>query len=253
MTKEKSIGQKIFERRMELGWSAESLGERVGKDRATVYRYENGDIKNMPLSILMPLAKALQVSPSWLLGETDVCNECITTCHKKIGDRISERRIELGMSQQQLASKVGYSSNTTINKIEKGTRDFPRYLVTRFAVALEVPVSYLLEEDTPEDRQLQFNEEELKKEEILEEKSMAKKSKEWLTDAEVEAEIEALKDSEYIKLARKEIRLIYKRRQVLYQLRNLEKRGKELASQGYTIDNIGKKMFGGLEDDGEEA
>lgn len=247
------MGHRVYERRVQLGLSQQDLADRIGyTSRSTINKIEKG-LRGIPSTHLLKFARALNVSPSWLLGETDACNECITICHKKIGDRISERRIELGMSQQQLASKVGYSSNTTINKIEKGTRDFPRYLVTQFALALNVPVSYLLEEDQPEDRQLQFNEEELKKEEILEEKSMATKPKEWLTDAEVEAEIEALKDSEYIKLARKEVRLIYKRRQVLYQLRNLEKRGKELASQGYTIDNIGKKMFGGLEDDGEEA
>lgn len=246
------MGHRVYERRTQLGLSQQDLADRVGyASRGAINKIEKG-LRGIPSTYLPKFAKALQVSSAWLLGETDVCNECITICHKKIGDRISERRIELGMSQQQLASRVGYSSNTTINKIEKGTRDFPRYLVTRFAVALEVPVSYLLEEDSPEDNQLKFNEEELKKEEILEEKSMATKSSKWLSDAEVEAEIEALKDSEYIKLARKELRLIYKRRQVLYQLRNLEKRGKELASQGYTVSNIGEKMFGGLEDDGEE-
>jgi len=64
-----------------------------------------------------------------------------------IGERIRNRRIQLGMSQQQLASKVGYSSNTTINKIEKGTRDFPRNLVAKFAKALMVSPSWLVGED----------------------------------------------------------------------------------------------------------
>ena len=72
-----TIGDRIKKRRIELGLSAESLGERIGKDRATIYRYENKDIKNMPLSILTPLAKALQVSPSWLLGEPETDDEYI--------------------------------------------------------------------------------------------------------------------------------------------------------------------------------
>ena len=60
----------------------------------------------------------------------------------------------------------------------------------------------------------------------------------WLTDEAVELEIAKLQQSEYVKLARKEMRLKYKRRQALYQLRNLEKRGKELARAGITIENI---------------
>ena len=60
----------------------------------------------------------------------------------------------------------------------------------------------------------------------------------WLTDEAVELEIAKLQQSEHVKLARKELRLKYKRRQALYQLRNLEKRGKELAKAGITLENI---------------
>ena len=37
-----------------------------------------------------------------------------------IGDRIKARRDELGMSQEELAHKIGYKSKTSINKIELG-------------------------------------------------------------------------------------------------------------------------------------
>jgi len=60
----------------------------------------------------------------------------------------------------------------------------------------------------------------------------------WLTDEAVEVEIAKLQQSDFVKLARKEMRLKYKRRQALYQLRNLEKRGKELAKAGITPENI---------------
>ncbi len=69
-------------------------------------------------------------------------------------------------------------------------------------------------------------------------------AKEWLTDAEVELEIERLKENPHVQLARKEMRIKYKRRQALYQLRNLEKRGKQLESMGITYDNIETKLFG---------
>lgn len=70
-------------------------------------------------------------------------------------------------------------------------------------------------------------------------------AKEFLTDAQVEIEIERLKNSPHVKLARKELRIQYKRRQAMYQLRNLEKRGKQLERMGVTIDNIESELFGG--------
>lgn len=73
-------------------------------------------------------------------------------------------------------------------------------------------------------------------------------AKEWLTDQEVEMEIETLKTSPMVQLARKEQRLKYKQRQVLYQLRNLEKRGCQLADKGITMDNIEMMLFGGTDD-----
>lgn len=61
-------------------------------------------------------------------------------------------------------------------------------------------------------------------------------AKEWLTDEQVEAEITRLKQSEYVKLARKEQRIRMKHRQTLYTLRNLEKKGKALAESGITLE-----------------
>lgn len=56
----------------------------------------------------------------------------------------------------------------------------------------------------------------------------------WLTDEGVEEEIARLQGSEFVRLARAEQRQKYRRRQALYNLRNLEKRGRELAKNGWT-------------------
>lgn len=73
-------------------------------------------------------------------------------------------------------------------------------------------------------------------------------AREWLTDEEVEMEIEKLRGDKNVQLARKELRLKYKRRQALYVLRNLAKRGQELSKTGITYDNIEEKMFSDLGD-----
>ena len=63
-----NVGQRIKQRRKELRISADELGEALGKDRSTVYRYEKGDIEKLPLDILEPIAKALHTTPQYLMG-----------------------------------------------------------------------------------------------------------------------------------------------------------------------------------------
>lgn len=65
------IGERIKQRRLELGYTADTLAKLLNKNRATIYRYENGDIENMPIDVLEPLAKALNTTPAYLMGWTD--------------------------------------------------------------------------------------------------------------------------------------------------------------------------------------
>jgi len=63
-----NIGQRIKQKRKELKMSADELGVLLGKDRSTIYRYENGEIENLPLDVLEPIAAALQTTPQQLLN-----------------------------------------------------------------------------------------------------------------------------------------------------------------------------------------
>ena len=61
-----------------------------------------------------------------------------------IGDRIRQRREELGMTQAELAERMGYRSRSSINKIEMGQNDVVQSKVKKFANALDTSVSYLM-------------------------------------------------------------------------------------------------------------
>lgn len=63
-----SIGSRIQEFRKKQGLSVDELANRLGKNRATIYRYESDDIENLPAPVLEPLAKALQTTPAVLMG-----------------------------------------------------------------------------------------------------------------------------------------------------------------------------------------
>ena len=67
-----NIGDRIKSRRKQLKMSADELGKRLGKDRSTIYRYEKGDIENLPLDILEPIAEALATTPQYLMGWEEV-------------------------------------------------------------------------------------------------------------------------------------------------------------------------------------
>ena len=71
--------------------------------------------------------------------------------------------------------------------------------------------------------------------------------KDFLTDEQVEMEISRLWQSDEVRLAKKETNIKYRRRQQLYQLRLMEKRGAELMKQGYTFENIEQRMFGEID------
>ena len=77
---------------------------------------------------------------------------------------------------------------------------------------------------------------------------MAKKCENWLTDEEVEQEIERLKTSDAVKLAKKKMRYEYRRRQYLYGLRDLEKKGKALMAAGITAEMLDEMYSGESEE-----
>ena len=63
-----TIGERIKQRRKELGLSVDEVADRLGKNRATVYRYESNDIENFPVGTLEPIAKILETTPAKLMG-----------------------------------------------------------------------------------------------------------------------------------------------------------------------------------------
>lgn len=103
-----TIGNRIKILRSRLGMSIDELAEKLGKNRTTVYRYENGDIENLPLGTLDPLATALGTTPAYLMGweskikiSDSVYLRHIDRWHKEFGSRAftddeHEKLIEYG-------------------------------------------------------------------------------------------------------------------------------------------------------------
>lgn len=60
-----------------------------------------------------------------------------------LGEKVKSRREEIGLSQEDLALKMGYKSRSSINKIEKG-RPVSQKIICRLADALDVSIAYLM-------------------------------------------------------------------------------------------------------------
>lgn len=63
-----TIGEIIKQRREELGLTLEQIGDYIGVGKATVQRYESGEIKNLKQETIEKLSEILKVTPSYLMG-----------------------------------------------------------------------------------------------------------------------------------------------------------------------------------------
>ena len=107
-----TIGERIKNLRQKLGLSAEQLGEKIGKDRATIYRYEKNEIENLPITTLKPLAKALNTTEGYLMGWES--EEIILTNHEK---RVIEAYRNKPEMQPAVDKLLGVESDALANDI----------------------------------------------------------------------------------------------------------------------------------------
>ena len=68
-----------------------------------------------------------------------------------IGDRIKKRREELGMTQEELAHRLGYKSRSSINKIELNSNNLTQSKIKKIADILNTTPSYIMGWDEEED------------------------------------------------------------------------------------------------------
>lgn len=60
------------------------------------------------------------------------------------GDLIKQRRIELGMTQEELASKMGFKTKASISRLESNDRKLPLSKLKKMAMILDIPPSRLM-------------------------------------------------------------------------------------------------------------
>lgn len=115
-----NIGCKIKRLRLGLDMSVDELAEKIGKNRATIYRYEKGDIGNLPLDVLEPLANALETTPGYLMGWDDKNDKEQIT----IGDLLKKIRTQRNITIDEYAKEIGINPEV-LSKYESGEKNIP--------------------------------------------------------------------------------------------------------------------------------
>lgn len=105
-------GDRIRERRKQLGISADALANYLGMSRTTIFRYENGDIEKVPANLLSGISKFLNTSEKYLMGWEDNPDKILTKTNPLI------------LSYYEMLNETGKQEAT--KRIEELTH-IPRY------------------------------------------------------------------------------------------------------------------------------
>ena len=89
------LNENIRNRRLKLGYTLEQVGDAVGVTRATIQRYESGNIANIDTKMIIKLANALNCTPAQLVGWETIpevgnkkLDELITLCYTLDDDQL---------------------------------------------------------------------------------------------------------------------------------------------------------------------
>lgn len=164
-----------------------------------------------------------------------------------LGDRIRTLRAKQGLTLEEVGARVGVGKST-VRKWESGQIASMRCdKISLLSDALNVSPVYLMgwDDQTQHSVLEPIHTSKERTRSMVDNKKEVPMAKELMTDAEVEIEIERLKESDAVKLAQKERQYLYRRRQYMYTLRWYEKRGKELMAAGVTEKDFADSVDAG--------
>ena len=136
------ISEKLFSVIHQKNISYDELSEITDIPKTTLHRYVTGDINKIPFDRIEKIAKALNIDPIiFFSGDLNcTCN----SSYSNIGEKIKKIRLENNLTQDELATKCGYSSRSTISKIEDGERNLTSKKIEIIAKALNTTPAYLM-------------------------------------------------------------------------------------------------------------
>lgn len=125
-----NLGERLKNRRMELGLTLEQVGEIAKVSKSTVMKWETGFIENMRRNKIILLAEALQVSPLWIIGLEDesYTNSLYIPIYGSIPAGVPLEAIEDILGYEDIPVEWTKGNKEYIALKVKGDSMYPKYL-----------------------------------------------------------------------------------------------------------------------------
>lgn len=95
-----STGERIKAQRRRIGMNADTLAERIGMSRSTIFRWEKGDIEKIDAHDLVKIAHVLNTSDAYLLGFIDDPDAMVSYKSESSGPVSEQRARFVAMAEQ---------------------------------------------------------------------------------------------------------------------------------------------------------
>lgn len=135
------IGKRLKKAREDRRLDVPSIASQTGLNKTTIYRYENGEVKNIKKPIIESLANILDVNPLWLIGESDQKENQNTHQNsetKIISKNVTYLRKKNKLSQEAVSSQLNIPLNRYI-QIENSIVDMNMVELKAFMDFYEIP------------------------------------------------------------------------------------------------------------------
>lgn len=132
--------------------SYSQLSKLTGISKSSLQRYATGTTNKIPIEAVYKIEKSLSLEKGTLMGWIEE--------REKLGKRVKAKREEIGLTQFQLAKKMGNISVKYLNEIEEGNYIEEELPIFKLANALNVDIDYIygLEYTEEELNELEENE-----------------------------------------------------------------------------------------------
>lgn len=148
------FSEKFKELRQSRNLSQQQLADYLHTSKSSVNMYERGE-REPGLEMLEAIADYFNVDMDYLIGKSDIANRTLmpnntverpVTIGEKmtLGERIKKMRSDAGLTQEELAKEIGYSTKTSISKIENDVLDINQSTIVALARALKTTPCVLL-------------------------------------------------------------------------------------------------------------